>query len=79
MKDLVVVIGLVLASAVLVTAHVAIVYGLAFRLPRWRALVAFFVAPLAPFWAFQEKMRIRAFLWVGALVIYVIATILSRV
>lgn len=78
MKDLIVVIGLVISFALLVTAHVAIVYGLAWRTPRWRAPAAFFLTPLAPYWAWREHMRIRAALWAGAVVLYVIASILAR-
>jgi hypothetical protein len=77
-KDLIVVATLVIALALFITAHVTITYGLAWRQPRWRALVAFFVAPLAPFWAWREKMRIRAGIWVAALVLYVIAMIVSH-
>ena len=79
MKDLIVVIALVLASAVMFTAHVALTYGLAFRPPRWRALAGFVVAPLAPYWGFREGMKIRAGIWVGALAVYVVATIIARV
>ncbi len=78
MKDLIVVGTLILAFALFITAHVTIVYGLAFRPPRWRALVALFVAPLAPYWAWRERMRIRAGVWGTALVLYVIAMIVSR-
>lgn len=69
---------LVLAFALFLTTHVAITYGLAFRPPRWRALVAFFVAPLAPYWAWREHMRVRTWLWLAALVLYVVATIVAR-
>lgn len=79
MKDLIVTIALVLGSASMFTAHVALTYGLAFRPPRWRALAGFFVAPLAPYWGFREGMKIRAGIWVGAFVIYVIAAIIARV
>lgn len=78
MKNLIVVGTLILAFALFITAHVTIVYGLAFRPPRWRALVALFVAPLAPYWAWRERMRIRAGVWGTALVLYVIAMIVSR-
>ena len=78
MKDLIVVATLVISLALFITAHVTITYGLAFRHPRWRALVAFLVPPLAPFWAWRERMRIRASLWTAALVLYVIATIVAR-
>src|SRR5262249_53077732 len=64
-KDGVAYIALIIAFATFVTAHAGIVAGLAFRTPRWRALVAFFVPPLAPFWAYQEKMRVRSVAWLA--------------
>ncbi len=75
MKDIVLVACVVLAFAFLVTAHVAIVVGLIGKTPRWRAPAAFFLAPLAPYWAWHERMRVRAGLWVGGLVVYVVARI----
>ena len=78
MKDLVVVVMLVLAFALFITAHVAIVYGLAFRPPRWRAGAALFFAPLAVYWGWRERMRVRAGLWGAALALYVVATFMSR-
>lgn len=61
---------LVVAFATLVTVHVTLAIGLARRGPRWRALVAFVVAPLAPWWGWQERMRLRGVLWVVAAVVY---------
>ena len=78
MKDLIVVATLVISLALFITAHVTITYGLAFRQPRWRAPAAFFVPPLAPFWAWRERMRIRAGIWMASLVLYVIATIVAH-
>lgn len=78
MKDLIVVATLVIALALFITAHVTITYGLAWRPPRWRAVVAFFVPPLAPFWAWREKMRVRTIVWGAALALYVVAMIVSR-
>lgn len=78
MKDMIVVGTLVLAFALFITAHVAITYGLVFRRPRWRAPLALFVAPLAPYWAWREHMRIRASIWAAALILYVVATIVAR-
>ena len=69
------VIAVVLAFAFLVTAHVAIAIGLAGRAPRWRALVALLFAPLAPYWAWKERMRVRAGLWAAGLVVYVAARV----
>jgi hypothetical protein len=77
LKDLIVVISLIVAFALLITAHVAITYGLVKRAPRWRAPVAFFVVPLAPYWAWREKMKVRAGIWTGALVLYMVATVVA--
>ena len=79
MKDLIVVATLVISLALFITAHVTITYGLAVRHPRWRALVAFCVPPLAVFWAWRERMRVRAGIWAASLVLYVVATIVARV
>ncbi len=75
---MVVVGSVVLAFALFVTAHVAITYGLAFRPPRWRAPVAFVVAPLAAYWAWRERMKVRAGLWMAALALYVVAMMIAR-
>jgi hypothetical protein len=76
-KDIIVVALLVLAFAWLVTVHVTIVFGLAKKHPRWRAAAAFFVPVLAPYWAFREHMRVRAGMWVGGIVVYLIAVLMS--
>lgn len=65
----------VLAFALLVTAHLAIVVGLVAKTPRWRALVALVLAPLAPYWAWREHMRVRAGIWALGLVLYVVSLI----
>ena len=78
MKDMILVGMLVVSFALFVTAHVAITWGLAWRPPRWRAAVAFFVAPAAPYWAWRERMRVRLGVWVLALILYVVATIVAR-
>lgn len=76
--DVAVLVGLIASFALLVTAHLAIVFGLAMRTPRWRALVAFFVAPLAPYWALRDRMRVRAALWILAALGYAVAALLGR-
>jgi hypothetical protein len=74
-----VVLGLVLcAFATLVTAHVTLALGLARRLPRWRAPVAFVVPPLAPWWGWQSRMRIRSGVWIASAVVYAIALAIAR-
>jgi hypothetical protein len=70
MRDGIIVGGLVLTFAALVTVHFAIVLGLAFRDPRWRALVAFVVPPLAPYWALRSGMMVRGAVWIGSVVVY---------
>jgi len=77
LKDMILVGAVVLAFALLVTAHLAIIVGLVAKTPRWRALAALVFAPLAPYWAWREHMRVRAGLWAAGLVIYVIALVLS--
>ncbi len=78
MRDLIIVIMLVTLFATAFTTHVAIVAGLARRSPRWRAAAAFVVPPLAPFWAFSERMRVRAVLWCASLAVYLVALFLAR-
>ena len=78
MKDMVVIGVLIVAFAVMVTAHVAITVGLARRKPHWRAPVAFLLPPLAPYWAWRGKMKVRAGVWAGALVLYAVAIVMAR-
>lgn len=77
MKDTVVVALLVVAFAWLVTTHVTIAVGLVRRRPRWRALVALVLAPSAPYWAWQERMRVRTVMWIASAVLYVVALLLA--
>jgi hypothetical protein len=77
-RDIVVLSVLLVAFAALVTAHVTIAAGLVRRRPRARALLAFIVVPLAPYYAARAHMGVRAFAWVGALVVYVTAVVLAR-
>jgi len=70
MKDALIVGGLLLAFATLVTDHVAIVFGLWQRAPRWHAAVAFFVPPLAPYWALRGGMVVRGGIWIGSVILY---------
>ena len=61
---------LVASFAALVTAHVALVAGLLARQPRWRALVAAIVPPLAPAWGLRGGMPGRTGLWVTSALAY---------
>jgi len=72
MRDEILAGTLVLAFAALVTAHVALVVGLATRSPRWRALVALVVLPLAPYWGHKGRMHARVGLWLASAASYVL-------
>jgi hypothetical protein len=71
-RDAIVLISLVVAVASLVTAHVMLAFGLARRSYGWRALLAFILVPLAPWWGWREKMRVRSVLWLAAAITYVV-------
>lgn len=76
--DAVVLIALVVSFAALVTAHVALAFGLTLARPRWRGPVALLVPPLAPYWGMEAGMKRRAAVWVTALVIYALARIVAE-
>jgi hypothetical protein len=69
---------LLVAFAVFVTVHVAIVFGLALRPPRWRALVALTVAPLAPYWGARAGMHARVVVWGVSAAAYIVLLLLAR-
>jgi hypothetical protein len=58
--------SLVVAFATLATTHVTLLVGLAARRPRWRALAAALVFPLAPYWGARNGMPVRCAVWVGS-------------
>jgi hypothetical protein len=63
--------GVLLAAfALLVTMHVTLAIGLLRRPPRWRVPVGLIVPPLAAWWGWREKMRVRSALWAIAAVVY---------
>jgi hypothetical protein len=76
-RDDVLAVALVLAFATLVTAHVAIVVGLAVRRPRWRAAAALLAVPLAPYWAWRG-MRARAIAWLAGVAVYLMALVAAN-
>lgn len=77
MSDEAVVGALVLSCGVLGATHVSITWSLASCPPRWRAPVAFFAPPLAVYWAFRERMKVRATLVCGAAAVYALARALA--
>jgi hypothetical protein len=68
-RDEAVSVALVVAFASWVTAHVSLSAGLAAQPPRWRALVALVLPPLAPVWG-RGRMRVRVSIWVASAVLY---------
>lgn len=76
MLDTVLIATLVLSFATAATAHGVLLVGLFVRMrPRWRALWALVLPPLAPLWGLREGYRRTALLWVAALVTYVAARV----
>jgi hypothetical protein len=76
-QDAVVVAALVVAFAILVTAHVSLGVGLARRAPRWQCALALVALPLAPWWGWRQRMRIRSVVWVVAAVVYAVTFALT--
>jgi hypothetical protein len=67
---------LVVTAALAVTTHLALVYGLVYRRPRWRALAALVVPPLAPWWGWREHRK-RSVLWILAVAGYLILRLVA--
>ncbi len=78
MKSAVLMAGLVLGLASLVTTHVALAGRIWLRqTPRWRGLVALVVPPLALFWALRAGWKGIAVLWILAITVYVTALVVA--
>jgi hypothetical protein len=67
----------VVAFAVAMTAHVAIVFGLVRRAPRWRAVVALVLPPFGVVWSLRERLWFRSFAWMIGAFSYVLARTLQ--
>ena len=76
--DVLLVLAPSLSLALLVTAHVALVVGLALRAPRWHAAVALVVPPLAVVWG-RERSRNWSVIWLAAAAAYLVTLALSAV
>jgi hypothetical protein len=68
---------LAIALAAHVGAHLALLVGLARRTPRWRAIAALLVPPLAPIWGWKEMPK-RANAWVFAFAAYAVVIVGAR-
>jgi hypothetical protein len=71
-------IGLVVAFALLVTVHVANVFGVFRRRGALPGFGALLLPPLAPYLAARAGMSIRAALWVAAAAVYVAVLVGAR-
>jgi hypothetical protein len=70
---------LVGAFGLLVTAHVALCAALLWRQPRWRALAALCLPPLAPYWGYKEGWRAGSLVWVAAFCAYAVARMAAAI
>lgn len=69
---------LLLAFATWVTVHIAISVRLVLAgPPRHRGLLALFLPPLAPWWAWERRWRVSSALWVSAVVVYAVVRALA--
>jgi hypothetical protein len=64
------------ALVVLMGAHLVLVGSLA-RISLWRAPLALLVPPLAAYWAWIQGMRVRVFVWLGAVAAYALGVALA--
>ncbi len=65
------------ALGIVAGAHVALLVGLARQKPRWHAVVALVVPPLAPYWGYRAGMRLRVYAWAAALLAYAIGVVVA--
>jgi len=70
---------LVGSFAILCTAHLALAIGLTLEKPRWKGPLALLLPPLAPYWGYGARMRVRSVLWVAAFWIYVLCLVAAGI
>jgi hypothetical protein len=63
-RDLVVTIGVSMASAAWFTDHVALCFGLLRVGPWWKSVLGFLIAPLAPIFGVRARLWARSALWI---------------
>ena len=72
-------VALVLSAATLITTHVALAGRLFLRRrPRWHGLAGLVVPPLAVIWALRAGWYKIAAVWLGSIVVYLIALLTAR-
>lgn len=80
MRDALLMGGLLLSFATLVTTHIAIGVRLMRRVRPWyRGLIAVLVPPLAPLWAYEQRWRRLTFLWLAALSLYAVTLAVAAI
>lgn len=63
--------ALLVCFAAFVTTHLAIAVRLLISAkPRYRGVVALFVPPLAPMWAYRERWRKLSWMWLITMALY---------
>jgi hypothetical protein len=60
------------------TAHLVLVVRALREGPAWRGLVALLVPPLAAYWGYRSRSRAWSGVWLGSLVVYLIALALAN-
>lgn len=78
MSDGALTIAVITTFAVLVTVHVATIFGLVKRRELLHAAGGLVFPPFAPYCAFVRGMRVRAVLWGVAASLYCVALLLAR-
>lgn len=63
------------ALAAFAVAHATLALSLAASPPRWHAVVALLVPPLAPWWGWRARMRWRTVAWASALALYALGVL----
>lgn len=77
MSDRIAIACAILGFALWFTVHVTVAFGLARRESVARGLLAFVAFPLAPIWAWKERMHVRFALWMVFAAIYICGFVLS--
>lgn len=65
--------------ATLVTVHVALLWGLSRWASRQKLLASLLLPPLAPYFGWSSGTRVRASIWLGSLLVYLIASLAGGV
>jgi len=73
------VVSIVVSFATFVTAHAALIYGLFQRRPAWQAALALPLVPLAAYYGYKERLRVRTALWLAAALAYVAARVVGAI